>query len=107
LIKSGTEHGQVYRQSVSHDEGPSNIAKGKFEAQPDMAETMMQDAGDDQEEIYIDYQNAVELECKINEALHKSQKLKKNRQMKEQLRTLRDKSLVTDETPRATSTVQK
>jgi hypothetical protein len=73
-----------------------------------MADLTMQDAGDDQEEINVDYRNAIELECKLNEALCKSQKLKKkNRQMKEQLCTLQDKSQVTDETPHATSTVWK
>jgi hypothetical protein len=106
--KSGTEQAEVYRRSVSRGKGPSNATQGKFEAEPDMAEPTMQDAGDDQEEINVDYRNAVELERKLNKALHKSQKLeKKNRQMKERLRTLRDRSQITDKTPRATSTVRK
>jgi len=52
---------QVYRRSVSRGEGPSNTAKDKFEAPPDMAEPTMQDAEDDQEQINPDYRNTVEL----------------------------------------------
>jgi hypothetical protein len=95
-------------QSVSRGEGPSNTATGKFKVPPDMAELNAQDTGDDQEQINLDYQIAVELERRLNKVLRKSQKLeKKNKQLKEELHTLREKSEASNEPSRVSSSLKK
>ena len=97
------QHAQ--RQSVSCGEGPSNTATGKSEVPPDMAEPTMQDAGDDQEQINLDYQIAVDLEQRLNIEVRKNRKLeKRNKQLKRKLETLKDKDEAKQcETMRATT----
>jgi hypothetical protein len=68
----------------------------------------MQDAGDDQERMNLDYRIAIELERRLNEVLRKSQKLeKKNKQLKEELHTLREKSEASNEPSHVSSSLKK
>jgi hypothetical protein len=94
----GAKHAQ--RRSVSRGEGPSNTATGKSEVPPDMAEPTMQDAGDDQEWINLDYRIAVELE-------HRLKLEKKNKQLKEELHMLREKSEASNEPSCVSSSLKK
>jgi hypothetical protein len=101
----GLSQSHTQSQSGSHGEGPSSVpylAKGKYRAFFEDDEPTNKDRNNAQ--IESDYLIAKELEKRLDDEYLKTRKLeKRNKQMANELQTLKDKTKVASDAPRGTT----